>query len=148
MKFSTAVSSDRNKSRKAHFTAHSEARRKIMSSTLSKDLRAQLGVRALPLRKDDEVKVLRGKFKGRDGKVTNVYRKKFVVHVDRIQREKGSGVAVPVGLHPSNLAITKLKQGTGTDREKIIKRKQAGYTKTLAVRGKTDRRKKTTVAAA
>ena len=137
MKFSTAVSSDRNKSRKAHFTAHSEARRKIMSSTLTKALRAETGIRAIPVRKDDEVKVLRGKFKGREGKVTNVYRKKFVVHVDRIQREKVSGVAVPVGLHPSNLAITKLKT-QGTDREKIIKRKAAGRAVAVAGRSKTE----------
>jgi large subunit ribosomal protein L26e len=34
-----------------------------------------------------------------------VYRKKFVVHIERIQREKANGMAVPIGIHPSNVCI-------------------------------------------
>ena len=48
-------------------------------------------VRSLPIRKDDEVQVVRGTYKNRDGKVTQVYRKKFVIHVERITREKNNG---------------------------------------------------------
>jgi len=40
----TDVSSSRRKSRKAHFTAPSSVRRKIMSSSLTKDLRAKYNV--------------------------------------------------------------------------------------------------------
>ena len=39
MKFSSDVSSSRRKSRKAHFTAPSSERRKIMSAPLSAELR-------------------------------------------------------------------------------------------------------------
>lgn len=35
--------------------------------------------------------VVRGGFKNREGKVTAVYRKKFVIHIDRITREKANG---------------------------------------------------------
>jgi large subunit ribosomal protein L26e len=45
----------------------------------------------MPIRKDDEVTVVRGTFKNRDGKVTQVYRKKFVINIDRITREKANG---------------------------------------------------------
>ncbi len=45
MKFNTAISSSRRKSRKAHFSADSSARRKIMSAPLSKELRKKHGVR-------------------------------------------------------------------------------------------------------
>lgn len=38
VKLNPNVASSRRKSRKAHFTAHSEARRKLMSAGLSKDL--------------------------------------------------------------------------------------------------------------
>lgn len=38
MKLNPNVSSSRRKSRKAHFGAHSEARRKLMSAGLSRDL--------------------------------------------------------------------------------------------------------------
>ena len=55
MKFKPTVSSDRSKSRKAHFTAPSSVKRIIMSAMLSKDLQGKYNVRSLPIRKDDEV---------------------------------------------------------------------------------------------
>jgi ribosomal protein L24 len=48
-------------------------------------------VRAVPIRKDDEVQVVRGTFKGREGKVVQVYRRKWVIHIERITREKVNG---------------------------------------------------------
>lgn len=45
MKFNTALSSSRRKCRKAHFAAPSNVRRKLMTASLSKDLRAKYGVR-------------------------------------------------------------------------------------------------------
>mmetsp|Transcript_29985 Transcript_29985/g.70690 ORF Transcript_29985/g.70690 Transcript_29985/m.70690 type:complete len:139 (-) Transcript_29985:133-549(-) len=108
-KFNTAVSSSRRKARKAHFGAHSEARRKLMSANLSKELQTRHGVRSMPIRKDDEVLITRGMYKTREGKVTAVYRKKWVVHVERISREKVNGATVPVGIPASSLVITKLK---------------------------------------
>ncbi|KAL3918758.1 MAG: hypothetical protein SGILL_004082 [Bacillariaceae sp.] len=109
MKFNAAVSSSRRKARKAHFGAHSEARRKLMSAPLSKELQDRHGVRSMPIRKDDEVTITRGMYKTREGKVTAVYRKKWVVHVERIQRDKVSGASVPVGIPASSVVITKLK---------------------------------------
>jgi len=121
MKYSTSVSSSRRKSRKAHFSAHSEARRKIMSSNLSKELQARHGVRSMPIRKDDEVVITRGMYKTREGKVTCCFRKKFVVHVERITREKVNGTSVPVGIPASSLTITKLKMDK--DRKSALERK-------------------------
>jgi large subunit ribosomal protein L26e len=43
-----------------------------MSAPLSKELRATHGARSIPVRKDDEVLIVRGKYKGRDGKVVQV----------------------------------------------------------------------------
>ncbi|CAG5113747.1 Oidioi.mRNA.OKI2018_I69.chr2.g7837.t1.cds [Oikopleura dioica] len=81
-----------------------------MSAPLSKELRSKYNVRSLPIRKDDEVMVVRGHYKGQStGRVTSVYRKKFVVHIERTQREKINGTTVNVGIHPSNCVITKLK---------------------------------------
>jgi large subunit ribosomal protein L26e len=45
----------------------------------------------VPIRKDDEVQVVRGTFKGREGKVVQVYRRKWVIHIERITREKVNG---------------------------------------------------------
>nr|QAA11206.1 ribosomal protein L26 [Eustigmatophyceae sp. Ndem 8/9T-3m6.8] len=121
VKFNPNVSSSRRKSRKQHFTAPSHVRRIIMSAPLSKDLRAKYKVRSIPIRKEDEVTVVRGSFKNRDGKVTQVYRKKFVIHIDRVTREKANGATVNVGIHPSKVIITKLK--LNKSRKAILERK-------------------------
>lgn len=122
MKRSTLVSSSRRKSRKAHFTAPSHERRKLMSAPLSKELRQKYGVRSLPIRKDDEVVVRRGGHRGTDPmKVTVVRRRKFVVHLAGINVEKSNGATVAVGIHPSNLEIVKLK--LDKDRKSAIDRK-------------------------
>lgn len=87
-------------------------------------------VRALPLRKGDEVKIVRGKNKDREGKVTSVYRKKFIIHVERVTREKTNGQPVPIPIQPSNVVITKinLDKDVAKDRKDLIARKAAGRT--------------------
>eukprot|EP00216_Chloropicon_sp_CCMP2111_P003917 CAMPEP_0198240238 /NCGR_PEP_ID=MMETSP1446-20131203/5423_1 /TAXON_ID=1461542 ORGANISM="Unidentified sp, Strain CCMP2111" /NCGR_SAMPLE_ID=MMETSP1446 /ASSEMBLY_ACC=CAM_ASM_001112 /LENGTH=145 /DNA_ID=CAMNT_0043922953 /DNA_START=51 /DNA_END=488 /DNA_ORIENTATION=+ len=122
MKFSESVSSSRRKSRKAHFTAPSHIRRKLMSAPLSAELRAKYNVRSVPIRKDDEVQVVRGTFKNREGKVSQVYRRKWVIHVERITRERVNGATVFVGLDPSKVVITKLKMDK--HRKELLERKQ------------------------
>jgi large subunit ribosomal protein L26e len=64
---------------------------------------------------------MRGTHKSREGKVTQVYRKKFVIHVERIIRDKANSQQVPLGIHPSNVQITKLK--LDKDRKAILDRK-------------------------
>jgi len=124
MKFNPRVSSSRRKSRKAHFTAPSSVRRVLMSAPLSADLRNKYNVRSVPVRKDDEVQVVRGTFKGRDGKVVQVYRRKWVIHVERITREKVNGSTVNVGIDPSKVVVTKLK--LDKDRKALLDRKAKG----------------------
>eukprot|EP00353_Schmidingerella_taraikaensis_P004804 CAMPEP_0185578372 /NCGR_PEP_ID=MMETSP0434-20130131/12740_1 /TAXON_ID=626734 ORGANISM="Favella taraikaensis, Strain Fe Narragansett Bay" /NCGR_SAMPLE_ID=MMETSP0434 /ASSEMBLY_ACC=CAM_ASM_000379 /LENGTH=145 /DNA_ID=CAMNT_0028196153 /DNA_START=46 /DNA_END=483 /DNA_ORIENTATION=+ len=121
MKFNPNVSSSRRKSRKAHFTAPSSVRHKIMSASLSKTLRAKYNVRSMPIRKDDEVVVKRGAFKNRDGKVTQVYRKKYIIHIQGLTKEKSNTQPVQIGVHPSCCQITKLK--LDKDRKNILARK-------------------------
>uniref|UniRef100_U3J6W1 Ribosomal protein L26 n=1 Tax=Anas platyrhynchos platyrhynchos TaxID=8840 RepID=U3J6W1_ANAPP len=122
MKFNPFVTSDRSKNRKRHFNAPSHIRRKIMSSPLSKELRQKYNVRSMPIRKDDEVQVVRGHYKGQQiGKVVQVYRKKYVIYIERVQREKANGTTVHVGIHPSKVVITRLK--LDKDRKKILERK-------------------------
>merc|ERR1711887_179508 len=121
MKFSPNVSSSRRKARKAHFTAPSSVRRKIMSAHLDKTLSNKYHVKSMPIRKDDEVIVVRGSHRGREGKVIQVYRKKYVIHIERVTREKMNGSTVNVGIHPSNVMITKLK--LDKDRRAILERK-------------------------
>ncbi|KAF3766361.1 ribosomal protein L24 [Cryphonectria parasitica EP155] len=123
-KVQKTLHSSRRKSRKAHFEAPSSIRRNIMSAPLSKELREKYNVRSIPIRKDDEVQIVRGSNKDKEGKVTSVYRLKYVIHVERVTREKTSGQSVPLGIHPSNVVITKLK--LDKDREAILERIKVG----------------------
>jgi len=120
-KLNAAIHSSRRKSRRDHFQAHSTLRRKIMSAPLSKELQKKYNVRSLPIRKEDEVQVVRGTFKNRDGKVTQVYRRKYIIHVERITREKNNGATVNLGIHPSKVVITKLH--LDPDRKALLERK-------------------------
>jgi large subunit ribosomal protein L26e len=103
MKTHQSVSSQRRKSRKAHFSAPSSIRRKIMSSHLSKELRTKHDVRAIPVRKGDTVKIMRGNFKGREGKVTAVYRKRWCLHIEKVVRDKTNGKSLSPGSGQENL---------------------------------------------
>jgi len=127
MKTHVEVSSSRRKNRKAHFQAPSNIRRRLLASHLSKDLRAKYNVRAVPLRKDDEVIIVRGTYKGNKGKVTQVYRKKWCVYVEKISKPKMNGAPYQIPLHPSQLVITKLK--LEKDRKDLIDRKSNGLKK-------------------
>ncbi|KAF2861018.1 ribosomal protein L24 [Piedraia hortae CBS 480.64] len=119
-KINSNLHSSRRKSRKAYFQAPSSVRRVIMSAPLSKELREKYNVRAMPIRKDDEVVIKRGSNKGREGKVTSVYRLKYVIHIERVSREKSNGQSVPIGVAPSKVEIVKLK--LDKDRENILER--------------------------
>ncbi|XP_060862307.1 large ribosomal subunit protein uL24 [Metopolophium dirhodum] len=135
MKFNIYKTSSRRKSRKAHFTAPSHIRRRIMSAPLSKELRSKYNVKSMPVRKDDEVQVVRGHFRGQQvGKIVQVYRKKYVIYIERIQREKANGATVYVGIHPSKCVIVKLK--LDKDRKKILDRRGKGRAQALALKGK------------
>lgn len=67
---------------------------------------------------------MRGSNKGREGKITSVYRLKWVVHVERVVREKTNGQSVPIGIAPSKVVINKLK--LDKDREQILERMAKG----------------------
>merc|ERR1711953_443818 len=117
--------SSRRKQRKRHFTAPSSLRRHLLSAKLSKELRLKHdNVRSMPIRKDDEVKVLRGKFKDDIGKVTCVYRKKMCIHLDGTSKEKANGASISVPIHPSNCEIIKLK--LDRSRKKLLEAKKNG----------------------
>ena len=95
-----------------------------MSSPLSKELRQKYNVQSMPTQKDDEVQVVRGHYKGQQiGKVVQVYRKKYVIYIKQVEREKANGTTttVHVGIHPSKVVITRLK--LDKDRKKILERK-------------------------
>ncbi len=100
-------SSNPRKQRKALYNAPLHVRQKLVSAHLSKELRAQTGKRSLPVRKGDEIKIMRGSSTGKTGKVVEVDLKKTKVFIEGIVRKTAKGNEVKIGFEPSNLMITK-----------------------------------------
>ncbi|MDR0900937.1 MAG: 50S ribosomal protein L24 [Methanobrevibacter sp.] len=99
------MSKQPRKQRKALYNAPLHARRKIMSVTLSKDLREDYNKRSLPIRTGDTVKVTRGEFKDHEGKVEKIDTRNYKVIVEGVNLSKPDGNSAFLPVHPSNLMI-------------------------------------------
>ena len=83
---------------------------KFLSAHLSKTLRQKYGKRSLPLRKGDEVLVMRGSFMKKQAKVISVNHKFCRIFLENIQRSKKDGTKVNVPFNPRALQIISLNQ--------------------------------------
>ena len=81
---------------------------KQLGSMLSKELQEKYHKHSARVVEGDSVKVMRGEFKGIEGKVTQVSSEKNGVAIEGIKREKLKGGNVDLYIHTSNLMITGL----------------------------------------
>ena len=109
-KFSSSWKSSklRRKQRKYLANAPISIKRKALNSNLSKELRKKYGKRSIEIRKGDTIKIMRGKFKGKKGKILLVKVKTGKINVDGISIKKSDGSKVNVPLKASNLQIIEL----------------------------------------
>ena len=119
-KFSTSwrASKRPGKQRKYAAEAPINLRGRFMSVNISKELRKKYGKRNVPLRKGDIVKVMRGKFNKKTGKIVAINRKRLKVEIEGIQIKKQDGSKVNVRFRPSVLQITELNTD---DKKRIAK---------------------------
>ncbi len=75
-------------------------------STLSPELREKYKRRSVTPRTGDSVKIVRGEFKGIEGKITAVNPKEGLVSVEGVTREKTKGGTSPVPISSSNVVVT------------------------------------------
>ena len=94
-----------SKQRKAFYQSSLHKKHKLLAAHLSRELRNQLKRRSLPVRKGDEVRIMRGKFKGISGKISRVDLKKLKVYIENVKRKKVSGEEVHVPINPSKLLL-------------------------------------------
>ena len=111
------------KQRKYQYNAPLHIRHKFLSAHLSKSLREKYGKRSMPLRKGDEVLVMRGSFKKKKAKISLVNLKRTRVAIENIQRAKRDGTKVNVYFHPRALQIISLNLDDKA-RLKVIERKK------------------------
>lgn len=135
------------KQRKYRANAPLHIKKKFVSANLSKELRKKHGKRNTPVRKGDKVKILRGKYKGKEGKIIQVMLRISKVNVEGIQIKKLDGSKVNVKMQPSNLQIIELNLDDQKRMKKLkIKEPQkekikTGTTKSTDLENKTDRGK-------
>lgn len=118
------------KPRKQHkrlFEMPLHKRRKILTASLSKDLRKRHGKRNLPVRKDDKVKIMRGKNKGKSGKVVEINLKGGTIGVEKITIKKPDGTEKVIPIRASNVQIIDLTLGD-KKRENVILRSRGKKT--------------------
>ena len=90
------------------FQATLQTRSKQMGSALSKDLQKKYGKKSARVVEGDSVTILRGEFKGVDGKVSKISTQKSSVAIDGVKKEKTKGDKFDVYIHTSNLVINSL----------------------------------------
>lgn len=111
------------KQRKYRYNAPLSTKSKFMGSHLSKELREKYNKRSIVIRKGDSVKVLRGQFKKKTGKVDRVDIKKTKVYINGIDITKKDGTKALYPINPSNIMITALNLDD-KKRKKSLERKK------------------------
>ena len=100
------------------FQATMQTRSKQLGANLSKDLQKKYGKKSARVVEGDSVTILRGEFKGVDGKVSNISTSKSSVAIEGVKKEKTKGDKFDVYIHTSNLVITSLN---GDDKWRMAK---------------------------
>lgn len=101
-------STERSKQRKYRYNAPLHTRNKFNNAPLSKELSKKYDLNRISVRKGDTVKILRGQYKGKTGKINRVELKNSKVFIDGIDFTKKDGNKVFYPIHPSNLVITEM----------------------------------------
>jgi len=111
------------KQRKMLYNAPAHLRHKFLGAPLSNELAASRGIKTLPVRKGDTIRIMRGDNAGFEGKVSRVDLKRYRIFVEGLTREKVDGTNIFVSVHPSKVMIRSLNLDDKW-RKAIVERKQ------------------------
>jgi len=109
--------------RKAQRDAPYHKKKVVFNVHLSRELRAKNeGIRSLPVRTDDVVLILRGKYAGLQKRVTQVSFKKGKIQVEGVKTTKTDGTEIFHYIYPSNCLLMSFGK-MDDSRKAIIDRK-------------------------
>ncbi len=97
-----------SKQRKYRANAPLHIQRRFLSSHLSKELRIKHKKRAIAIRKGDTVKIMRGQFRGKAGKIERTDIKRTKAYITGIETKRKDGTKALYPIEPSNLMLTEL----------------------------------------
>ncbi|MBD3204604.1 50S ribosomal protein L24 [Candidatus Woesearchaeota archaeon] len=101
-------SENQGKKRKYKINAPNHIKSGFISSHLSEKLREKFNKRAARVRKGDTVKIMRGQFSGKTGKVERIDVKRERVYIAGVEIHKKDGSKSFYPVHPSKILITDL----------------------------------------
>src|SRR6476660_5137316 len=99
-------------------------------SNLSNNLKKEYNTKSLRIVKGDTVKIMRGEYKGVEGKVEKLNTVKGRLSIEGVQREKIKGGQVKVQIHASNVVISSLKLDDDYRKNKMENKVQENKSKT------------------
>ena len=99
---------------------------KQISSPLSKELQKKYSKKSVRVVEGDNVKIVRGEFKGVDGKIAKISVKLNSIAIEGVKKEKTKGEKFDVYVHSSNVIVTSL---SSDDKWRIAKLEGKEYSK-------------------
>jgi large subunit ribosomal protein L24 len=96
------------KQRKYAKNAPAHIKSRMIKSMLSDELKKKHAKNSIRIIKGDRVKILRGQFKGKVGKVERIIVKTAKLIVEKIELSKKDGTKTQYPIHHSNVMITEL----------------------------------------
>jgi large subunit ribosomal protein L24 len=81
---------------------------KQIASPLSKELQKKYTKKSVRVVEGDSIKIVRGEFKGVDGKIANISVQKSSLAIEGVKKEKTKGDKFDVYVHSSNVIVTGL----------------------------------------
>jgi large subunit ribosomal protein L24 len=119
------------KQRKALFNYKNHQRSKLLSTRVADFIREEYGIKSLPLRVGDDVRIVKGEFKDFEGEVIEITKNQRA-KIKEAKFEKSDGTEFNPSIHISNLIITKFIKEKKMDpwRASLIERKAVfGFSK-------------------
>ena len=98
------------KQRKALFNAKNHQRSKLLSTRIADFLKDDYGIKRVPLRVGDQVRVVKGEYQDFEGEVIELSRKNQRAKIKEAVFEKTDGTQFHPSIHISKLVISKFRK--------------------------------------
>ncbi len=115
-------------------------RDKIVGAVLEDSLREQYRRKNIRVIKGDSIRIMRGEYKGVEGKVEKVDTERSTFRIEGIQREKIRGGQVKVPIHSSNVMVIALNLDDAYRSNKLQGRPKGGSASTTKDEDKNRRK--------
>jgi len=96
----------------------------LVCSNLADNLKKQYNKKSTSVVKGDTVRIMRGEYKGVEGKVEKINANKGKLSIEGVQREKIKGGQVKVLIHASNVKISSLNMNDNYRKNKLENKEQ------------------------